>query len=342
MASAPAAIRLGRKSGFASIALAAALGCFEALVTLMAKILALAVVLTFLLSGLYMHLRGRVRHKPLRQLFDHSTFTAPFNVFMLAFSRVPRTPYLPVATFPELVELEKHWEEIRAEALDLARKMRIRAPIANDDAGFNSFFKTGWTRFYLTWYGKPHPSALEFCPRTTALVRAIPSMKAAMFTQLPPGAKLGLHRDPYAGSLRYHLTLQAPNDDRCFINVDGQPYSWREGQGVIFDETFMHWAWNDTDGQRIVLLCDIERPMTNRFAQAVNRWIARHVLAAASSPNEEGDPRGLISRLFKISFYAGQYRRRFKQWNRSAYYAVKYGLMLAALALFVWWLVPAR
>ena len=58
----------------------------------MAKIIVLALVLLFFGCGLYMHLRGKVRHKLLRQLFDHSTFTAPFNVFMLMFSKVPRTP----------------------------------------------------------------------------------------------------------------------------------------------------------------------------------------------------------------------------------------------------------
>jgi beta-hydroxylase len=54
-----------------------------------------------------------------------------------------------------------------------------------------------------------------------------------MFAELPPGAKLNPHRDPYAGSLRYHLGLVTPNDDRCFIEVDGERHSWRDGQGVI-------------------------------------------------------------------------------------------------------------
>jgi aspartyl/asparaginyl beta-hydroxylase (cupin superfamily) len=33
-----------------------------------------------------------------------------------------------------------------------------------------------------------------------------------------------------------------PNDDRCFIEVDGIRYSWRDGEAVIFDETYIHWA----------------------------------------------------------------------------------------------------
>lgn len=52
-----------------------------------------------------------------------------------------------------------------------------------------------------------------------------------MFATLPDGSRLPRHRDPYAGSLRFHLGLATPSDDRCFIEVDGQRYSWRDGEG---------------------------------------------------------------------------------------------------------------
>ncbi|MNT36683.1 hypothetical protein D3C72_1727840 [compost metagenome] len=81
--------------------------------------------------------------------------------------------------------------------------------------------------------------------------------------------------------------------------------------------------------------------MTNGFAQWLNHWLGKNVVAAASSPNNEGDPRGFISRIFKISFYMGQWRRRYKAWNKTAYKLTKFGLMLAVAALFVWWLWPA-
>ena len=42
----------------------------------------------------YVHFRGRVRHRFLRQITDHSTFMAPINVPMYAFPRVPATPHL--------------------------------------------------------------------------------------------------------------------------------------------------------------------------------------------------------------------------------------------------------
>jgi beta-hydroxylase len=296
-----------------------------------------AVVGFLILSVLHIHFRGKVRLPIGRQLFDHSSFMAPINIFMHLFSRVPSTPYIPVREFPELSVLQENWPIIREEGLKLIELKKIKASEQNNDAGFNSFFKTGWKRFYLKWYDASHPSAERLCPRTHALLQGIPSVKAAMFAELPPGAKLNPHRDPFAGSMRYHLGLATPNDDRCFIEVDGQRYSWRDGQGVIFDETYIHWAENTSGQDRLILFCDVERPMRYRWAQAVNRWLGRTMMTAAASPNESGDQTGLVSKLFRISFVMGQYRRRYKAWNKTAYKATKVALIvgLAALVYYV-------
>ncbi|KIF80181.1 lipid A hydroxylase LpxO [Noviherbaspirillum autotrophicum] len=293
------------------------------------------VVSLYLLSIFHVHFRGKVRLPPLRQLFDHSSFVAPINMFMHLFSKVPSTPFLPVADFRELRTLEANWEVIRDEALNLLALQKIKAADKNDDAGFNSFFKNGWKRFYLKWYDASHPSAERLCPKTVALLRQIPSVKAAMFAELPPGGKLNMHRDPYAGSLRYHLGLVTPNNERCFIEVDGQRYSWRDGEGVMFDETYIHWAQNGSQSNRIILFCDVERPMRYRWAQAVNRWLGRTLVTAASSPNETGDQTGGINRVFRFVWVMGQYRRRFKAWNRNAYYATKTLLIVGAALLLV-------
>lgn len=61
----------------------------------------------FVLSALYVHFRGQVRHKFFRQLSDHSTFLAPLNVFMYLFSKVPGTPYLSPAQFPRCASSRK-------------------------------------------------------------------------------------------------------------------------------------------------------------------------------------------------------------------------------------------
>ncbi|MCH1993689.1 aspartyl/asparaginyl beta-hydroxylase domain-containing protein, partial [Achromobacter xylosoxidans] len=252
----------------------------------------------FVVCATVVHYRGRVRHKFSRQALDHSTFTAPLNCFMYAFSSVPNKPYLDLDQFPELKVLLDRCDEIRAEAVNLYGDGHIKASDKYNDAGFNSFFKTGWKRFYLKWYDADHPSAEALCPVTTKLLAGIPTIKAAMFASLPPGSRLPRHRDPYAGSLRFHMGLITPNSPDCYINVDGQEYYWRDGEAVVFDETFIHYAENKTDQNRIILFADVERPMRYRWAQAFNRVVGGFLLRAAAAPNQEGDATGGINRIF--------------------------------------------
>ncbi|AJE97809.1 lipid A hydroxylase LpxO [Pandoraea apista] len=294
------------------------------------------VLAIFAACAVYVHFRGKVRHRFFRQLSDHSTFLSPLNVFMYTFSRVPTTPYLKTENFPELEPLRQNWEAIRAEAVSLLEASRIKASDKYNDVGFNSFFKSGWKRFYLKWYDDAHPSANELCPVTTRLVRQIPTIKAAMFAELPHGSRLVRHRDPFAGSLRFHLGLVTPNDDRCYIDVDGQRYSWRDGEGVVFDETYIHYAENQSGQNRVILFCDVERPMKYRWAQAINHWFGRHLVGAAASPNEAGDRTGGLNKAFKYIYSIRIVGKRLKAWNRYVYYAVKWALF-GGIALWIFW-----
>lgn len=294
------------------------------------------VLAVFLASALYAHLRGRVRFGLVRALTDFTVLIAPVNALMYLFSRAPRVAYLDVKDFPELAPLQTHWQDIRDEAMALADGGDIRAATSYNDIGFNSFFRTGWKRFYLSWYGKELPSAMEKCPKTLALLKQIPSIKAAMFASLPPGATLVRHRDPYAGSLRYHLGLVTPNDPACFIEVDGQRYHWRDGEAVMFDETFIHHAANQTDHQRVVLFCDVERPLWTAPVRWFNRLFAKYVMSSASSQNVEGEGVGGLNRVFGLFYRLRVQTKKLKAHHRRTYYVTKWMAILGLLWLIFW------
>ena len=148
-----------------------------------------------------------------------------------------------------------------------------------------------------------------------------------MFAELPPGGHLRKHRDPYAGSLRYHLGLVTPGDDRCYIEVDGRRYSWRDGEAVVFDETFIHRAENATGHDRIILFCDIERPMKYRWATALNRFVARRFIASAASPNMQGDRTGALNRAFGVFYTVRLYAKRVRKTRKKLYYTLKFSLI---------------
>ena len=123
------------------------------------------VLYAIVLSALYVHLRGRERFRFTRQLFNHSTLLAPYNALVFLFSAVPAKAFQDVGRFPELAPLREQWTMLRDEAQSLFDEGHIRGALANNDVGFNSFFKRGWKRFYVKWYGDPLPSAQALCPQ---------------------------------------------------------------------------------------------------------------------------------------------------------------------------------
>ncbi|RWW91197.1 hypothetical protein BHE74_00001071 [Ensete ventricosum] len=302
----------------------------------------LSVLALFIGSTLYVHLRGKARLPLLRQFVNHSALFAPYNALMYLFSAVPSKPYLDRSKFPELDVLKDNWEVIREEAMHLFDEGYIRAAEKNNDAGFGSFFKKGWKRFYLKWYDKPLPSAEALCPKTVTLVSSIPNVKGAMFALLPGGSHLNPHRDPFAGSLRYHLGLSTPNSDDCRIFVDGQVYAWRDGEDVMFDETYVHWVKNETEQTRVILFCDIERPLSNGLMTRVNRWVSKQLGRATAPQNLDDERVGGINQAYAWSkTFSDKFSGVVKQWKRKhpkAYRIARPVLAVVVLVLLWKWL----
>jgi len=286
----------------------------------------------FIIAAIYVQNRGAVQHDRFtRKLTDHSNFLAPVNCLFYFFSKNTQSVYIDVKQFPELKIFQDNWETIRDEAINLDKAAQIKASNDLDDLGFNSFFRTGWKRFYLKWYGANLKSAEQLCPKTLELINQVPNVKGAMFTMLPPGARLTKHRDPYAGSLRYHLGLITPNSDDCYISVDGQKYSWRDGEAVMFDETFIHYAENKTDQNRIIFFLDIKRPVDFVIVDWFNELFSRLVVAGSATKNIEGDKVGFLNRAFGYLYQVRILGKKIKAFNKPFYYVLQYSLYLALI-----------
>ncbi|APG02491.1 aspartyl beta-hydroxylase [Luteibacter rhizovicinus DSM 16549] len=302
------------------------------------RFIVLYVLILFTLCVLLVHLRGRSRLRFDRQLVDHSAIFAPYNLLMYAFSAVPARPILDRAGFPQLDLLQGNWQKIREEAMHLFDEGFIRSAEKHSDASFNSFFKQGWKRFYLKWYGEPLASAEALCPETVKLLNSIPSVKAAMFALLPPGSKLNPHRDPFAGSLRYHLGLITPNSDDCRIFVDGEMHAWRDGKDVVFDETYVHWAENRTDQTRVILFADVERPLKSRLMTGINKRVGAFMGSITASPNddESSEQVGFVNRMFALNNRGRARTRKFKKANPKLFRIIKYiGILLMIWLVFL-------
>src|SRR5262249_39967102 len=114
---------------------------------------------------------------------------------------------------------------------------------------------------------------------------------------------------------------------------DTQPYSWRDGQDLVFDETYVHHFENGTDQARIILFCDFERPIRNPLMRALNRWAIANVLPLTATKNIDGEEVGLANRVFDSIYGMRTPLRTFKKAHRRLYYVLKYATMIAAVAL---------
>jgi beta-hydroxylase len=289
------------------------------------------VLALFVPTALYAHFRGRTHIGFLREVFGPATLLAPINVPLYLSSAVPSTPFLDVDVIPGLRFLERHWQELRAEADRLYSQGGIRGSERYDDAGFNSFFRHGWKRFYLKWYGSPLPSARALCPRTLELLEQVPAVRAAMFVRMAPHSRLPVHRDPFAGSLRFHLGLSTPNSEKCRITVDGQTYWWKDGEGVLFDETFLHRAENETDQDRFILFCDVERPLRVEALRVFNKLVGSTLMRSFRTRNVPTEEVGLLNRVFQLVYPIRVLGKRIKKRSKPLYFVLKYSLVAAVL-----------
>jgi len=120
----------------------------------------------------------------------------------------------------------------------------------------------GWRTAPLLAYGSRVDALIAQCPETWRLLQGVPGLVGAMFSVLEPGRFLPPHRGPYNGLLRLHLGLIVPDaPDKIGIRAVDKIRPWEEGRALIFDDTFEHEAWNDTDQTRVVLALDFARPL---------------------------------------------------------------------------------
>ena len=119
----------------------------------------IVLVALLLASVVYVYrFRGQARYASLVEYFRKGwPLFAPLNCLLyLTTRRHAARPVLDPQDFPELSFLCEHWQTLREEALELVRQQYFDATkrpgtAGYYDVGFRTFFKYGWSRFYLHW-----------------------------------------------------------------------------------------------------------------------------------------------------------------------------------------------
>ncbi|KQT32975.1 aspartyl beta-hydroxylase [Sphingomonas sp. Leaf412] len=191
--------------------------------------------------------------KHLRGLFDR---------LIAGSSLVSNDPVLDVREFPWTQALRENWTAIRDEACAVALTGHAAPSLATISPDHRSIAEVDkWRSFFLWGYGYPIPDNLADCPRTRAVIEAIPGLNTAFFSILAPGTHIPDHRGVSKGLITCHLGLIVPRDGDVRMRVDDRVVRWAEGETLVFDDTYRHEVWNETAGTRVVLLIQFERPL---------------------------------------------------------------------------------
>jgi aspartate beta-hydroxylase len=181
--------------------------------------------------------------------------------------RIAAPPILDESVyFPQVAEFQRVWERIRDEALAVARTltqvprfhelMAEQAPISANDGH-------DWRVFVLRAYGVDIRENVARCPVTATLVSTCPNVLSASFSFLAPGKHIPAHRGPFRGVVRCHIGLSMPRgeDGRvgAILWIDGKEHRLKDGDYLVWDDTYTHEVLNQTDEVRIALLLDVWR-----------------------------------------------------------------------------------
>ena len=183
--------------------------------------------------------------------------------------------------YPELKTLEDNYAIVQQECLELLNIKDRLTDVRALGAGYtDGGIHTAKWKAFMFKSGDFLEDNCRLAPRTAELIRQIPGVYTAFFSVLDPHQEITPHWGYYKGFLRYHLGVRIPYNNannQCWLRVNGdraqnelldknqiefgERYYWKNGEGIIFDDNYLHDAANESDEVRVVLWLDLRRKM---------------------------------------------------------------------------------
>jgi aspartyl/asparaginyl beta-hydroxylase (cupin superfamily) len=199
-----------------------------------------------------------------------------FGFWISKYSLVSNEPVLDSSKFEFSEILENNYAEIRKE-MESILAFHSLLPNLQDIQQEQRILTcdNNWKTFFLFGFGKKAILNCASCPATTSILEQIPGLETAFFSILLPHKHIDAHKGIFKGFIRGHLGLVVPKKaGKCYLRVDNQILHWQERKVIVFDDTYEHEVWNNSNEIRVVLLVDIIRPLKFPFAY-INKGIIR-------------------------------------------------------------------
>lgn len=185
----------------------------------------------------------------------------PTNVYIPGLNA---QPWYDSRNFPWVEQLERQYKLIQQELLNLCvsdnnRFIRYKEPQNFFPDSIGNYDGDQWNTFPFSLYGRKFQKNCNLCPLTANILQSIPRVTGMVhFSALTQRSHIPPHCGPFNFILRCQLPLIVP--DNCELRVAQKSRKLVEGKLLIFDDSFVHEAWNNSDFTRIILLFDLYHP----------------------------------------------------------------------------------
>nr|QFG74435.1 MAG: aspartyl/asparaginyl beta-hydroxylase [Megaviridae environmental sample] len=137
---------------------------------------------------------------------------------------------------------------------------------ANENIGRDIEDERGWRICPIKIAGKNIKAMNKYFPELVKILNVCPEISSCIVSSLDSKTYIPIHNGYYKGLLRYMFPIIIPKDkENVFLCNNYKKYIWIEGKGILWDDTYPHKVFNNTDEKRVVLYMDIVRKMPEPF-----------------------------------------------------------------------------
>lgn len=182
---------------------------------------------------------------------------------------------------------ESDFKSLEKNKTQREKTIRELTELINEGAGFEAYVKgemkdDAWSTLVNSddWgalplvNGEGKSKVLGRLPETDSLIKSLPLAELSpmapevFLSRLKPGVCLPPHYGLSNLKVTAHLPVILPESEKLSITVGDETRTWRANEWLIFDDSFLHSARNDSGEERIVLICDFWNPLLTEEEQS--------------------------------------------------------------------------
>ena len=172
-------------------------------------------------------------------------------------------PWWPREEFEVVHELEKNFSAIKQEFIDLVLTGRLKFHPESPGGPRKALATGAWKIFELWSAGRKNPENCAEAPTTARILDRFEDITSnarglAYFSVVGGGGTVRPHCGPTNARLRIHLGISIP--DESWLRVGPEVRKWKEGECLVFDDSWEHEVGNESPKNRGVLIVDVWHP----------------------------------------------------------------------------------